>query len=303
MPPLERDKEVRFPILTVFTILICVALCTMINVQGANSWAIFNRWGYYADADILEGAYWGLITGAFVHVDPIHWAFNMYWLFILGGAMERTIGPVKWAGFVLAAAFLSSGVELMSGSSGIGFSGVGYAMFGFAWLTKDRFPEMAKVTNQKTFNVFVGWGILCIFLSYFNILNVGNVAHVSGLIFGGLVGAWIVHPTRKVLIGHGVALLTICAVTSLFWNPLSPEWVGMQAIRAHERKDYNSAIYYYQRYLDVGGDVVWGRRALAELYGFKQDKVRYREAISLLKVVDFEAMREVIKDYGEPEYP
>lgn len=300
MSPPERDKEVRLPILTVLTILICVAICIMINVQGPTSWAVLERWGYYSDSDIFDGAYWVLITGAFVHVDPIHLVFNMYWLFILGAAMERTIGPLKWAGFVLAAAFISSGVELMSGTSGIGFSGVAYAMFGFAWLTKDRFPEMGRVTGQKTFNIFVGWGILFIILSYLKIFNVGNVAHVSGLVFGGLVGAWIVHPTRKVWIAQGFAVLTIASITSLFWNPLSPDWVGKQAIAAHERKDYNAAIYYYQRYLDVGGDLLWGRRALAELYGFKQDKVRYREAISNLKVVDFEAMQEVIKDYGEP---
>jgi membrane associated rhomboid family serine protease len=297
----RSPREEGIPALTTFTILLCVALWAMIVSQGNTTWERVAGWGYLPDHAILEGAYWGLVTGAFVHVDPIHLAFNMYWLFILGGAMERSLGPLKWVAFVLAAAAVSSGLQLLSGSAGIGFSGVGYAMFGFAWLTKDRYPAIARITTYKLIGLFIGWGILSIVLTYANIMIIGNFAHAAGLAFGALVGAWVVLPKRRLLFSLGLVLLTAGAVTSLFWNPMSSDWVAIKAMRAVELQDYPSAIQHYHRYLKLGGDRIWAWRGLAEIYGYQSDKDRYREAIEELESLDHNAAQEVIKAYGKAD--
>ena len=273
----------------------------MINFAADQSWSSVAKWGYLPDSAIFDGAYWGLITGAFVHVDPIHLAFNMYWLFFLGGAMERAIGPVKWVVFVLAAAAVSSGLQLLSGSAGIGFSGVGYAMFGFAWLTRARFPEIARVANQGLFNLFVGWGLLCIVLTYLKVMNVGNFAHAGGLAFGALVGAWIVSPKRRPLTTVCLAVLVLGACASLFWNPMSVDWVGRRAHLAMVREEHPEAIRMNMRLLEIGGDPIWAWRNLAEIYGFQEDKARYKEAVQKLESLDSDVAQEVIKDYGDPD--
>jgi membrane associated rhomboid family serine protease len=297
----SRDLDRGLPVLTVFTIMWCTAICLIINFQSDHSWASVAKWGYFSDSAIFKGAYWALITGAFVHVDPIHLLFNMYWLYYLGGAMERTIGPLRWLVFVLSAAFVSSGLQLLSGSAGIGFSGVGYAMFGFCWLTKGRFPEIARYTNQRTVNLFIGWGLLCIVLTYLKVMNIGNFAHAGGLAFGALVGAWTVMPKRWPFYAAGVLALTAGAVLSLCWNPLSERWVSNQATLAMEREDYAQATKYLQRVVQMGGDKEWAWTNLAEIYGYQEDQTHYREAIERLRELDYDAAKDVTDTYGEPK--
>ena len=43
---------------------------------------------------VAEGEFWRVISSGFLHLDPIHLAFNMYALYLFGPAIERSIG---WA--------------------------------------------------------------------------------------------------------------------------------------------------------------------------------------------------------------
>jgi hypothetical protein len=174
-------------------------------------------------------------------------------------------------------------------------------MFGFAWLTRGRFPDIARVANQGLVNLFIGWGLICIVLTYLKVMNVGNFAHAGGLAFGALVGAWIALPARRPLYALGLLLLGVGAVTSLFWNPRSVDWVGEKAYRAMMREDYAEAIRLNHQLLDIGGDPIWAWRNLAEMHGYREDKVQYREAVEKLRSLDHDAAQEVIDDYGEPE--
>jgi GlpG protein len=142
------------------------------------------RWGYLPADRIWGGEFWGLISSAFVHVALWHLVFNVAWLWRLGGAVERQVGSAKFLGFVLAAAFVSSaGQLLVSGNTGIGASGVVYALFGFMWQRQDV-PRFAEVLGRDTASLFFVWLILCLVATFAGFVNIGNTAHISGLIFG-----------------------------------------------------------------------------------------------------------------------
>jgi GlpG protein len=81
-----------------------------VNAQQAMGDAALARWGYVSEERIYEGAHWGLLTNAVVHIQPLHLIFNLYWLWILGGAFERTFGPVRMLLFVICSAVVSSGL-------------------------------------------------------------------------------------------------------------------------------------------------------------------------------------------------
>lgn len=296
-----RRQEYQLPVLTVLTMLWCVAVFLMINLQADKSWVSVAKWGYYSDDAIFKGAPWALLTGAFVHVDPIHLAFNMYWLFILGGALEKSIGWPKWILFVVTSAFVSSGLQLLSGNAGIGFSGVGYAMLGFCWLTKGRYPEVARVVNQRLVNMFLGWGVLCIVLTYAKVMNIGNFAHAGGLAFGALVGLAVDRPKFRPLSAVGLVVLAACAITSVVWNPFSADWVSGKAIKAHDREDFAEAARQYRRALDLGEDPRWIWSNLARIYGYREDAANYKDAIEHLRALDHDGAQEVIDVYGEPK--
>jgi len=188
----------RGPVLTWIVCAACVGIFVELS-QGKSH--ISNTLFYLTSSGIRSGNYWGLLTSVFTHVQLWHLLFNVYWLWILGGLLEPAIGRLNWMGFFLIAAIASSGAQFAtSGSTGIGASGVVYAMFGFMWIGRERYPGFQRIVTKQTILLFLGWLIFCIIATRLNIFRVGNTAHVAGLLFG--VGAAFLvlrHKTREFL--------------------------------------------------------------------------------------------------------
>ncbi|HEY7326373.1 MAG TPA: rhomboid family intramembrane serine protease [Gemmataceae bacterium] len=153
---------------------------------------------------VLHGEIWRLVTPIFPHIGIWHLLFNMWALYILGGAIERRRGRVRYLAMVLVVAVLSnlaqyflgkigSGVplaELPRSPSFGGMSGVIYGLFGYIWM-KTRFqPEMGLLIDNRNIIILVGWLFLCMtpLIRFLVPQGVANVAHVAGLIAGMLIG-------------------------------------------------------------------------------------------------------------------
>ncbi|WP_227625007.1 rhomboid family intramembrane serine protease [Fimbriimonas ginsengisoli] len=278
--------------------VLCGIIFVALNANSSGGWAATARWGLLPESAIYKGAYWALISSAFVHVQLLHLLFNLSWLWSLGGALERTIGPWRWLLFLLTSAFVSSGLQLALGGMGIGMSGVIYAMFGFAWATRRRFPEMAMMATKGNVQIFVGWGVLCIFLTYTHLMNIGNGAHFGGLLFGLAVGALVDHPKLRIPASLGLVVLTAGAIVPLYWNPLSPLWAAWKADGAFQRNDVPEAIRFTRMYLDRGGDdQEWAWRNLAIVYAHQKDRAHFQEAIDHLKAVNRNEAESLAGDY------
>src|SRR3981189_1880995 len=65
--------------------------------------ALLLPWFYRPAYGVWHGAYWSLVTSAFVHLELWHLLGNLYWLWILGCGVERAIGGARFLGLVLAA--------------------------------------------------------------------------------------------------------------------------------------------------------------------------------------------------------
>ena len=85
---------------------------------------------------VAEGAVWQVVTSAFMHASPLHIAFNMYALYLLGPALERALGHWRFLTLYLVsglggsvASYLFSPIQ----TSSVGASG---AIFGLmaAWV-------------------------------------------------------------------------------------------------------------------------------------------------------------------------
>jgi GlpG protein len=261
---------------------------------NANSWDTLSRFGYLPPNDIWDGKYWGLVSSAFVHLQIWHVAFNVYWLWILGGALELAVGRIRWLIFFLAASIVSSGIQFgLSGSTGIGASGVLYGMFGLMWVSRSRYEAFQKILSKQTIVVFLVWLGLCVVATLAKVMNIGNGAHIGGLLFGAAVAAVFLVTYRVRASLTGMAALVLAAVVPLFWCPWSPIWTGKQGYNAHVKRDYQQAVRWYQRSLELGGDPVWTLRNMTIAFAAMGNRNKYNETLERLRQVDENAAREI----------
>lgn len=271
-PVTEGPPKRHFPPVTLALCSVCTVLFLAIAARGGQqSWESLATWGYVPADRVWDGAYWALISSAFIHLEIWHVAFNVYWLWVLGGAVERTLGPLPFAGLVLVSAIVSSSVQLgVSGSTGHGASGVVYTLFGLMWAARKRLPAFAQILGEKTAPLFWTWLVGCILATQAGIVQVGNGAHVAGLVLGLLAARWLVPGTpRRTLAIAGTGLFAVLSLLPLFWSPWSATWVGYRAYKAHVAGQYDTAIAGYRRSIALGGDRLWALENLAFAYHAK----------------------------------
>ena len=132
--------------------------------------------------DIRSGQVWRLVTPIFIHFGPLHLIFNMFWLFDLGGQVERARGSLFLLVLVLVASILPNVAEYAwTGPYFGGMSGVVYALFGYVWIKGKYEPHLNMGLSHQTVLIMMVWLIICMIGV---IPNVANAAHLVGLIVG-----------------------------------------------------------------------------------------------------------------------
>lgn len=249
----------RRPLITSLAFAISLILFLLVNSgPDAGTVAALETCGWRSASQIWDGAWWSLVTSAFLHVELWHLGFNLYWLWKLGSLLEVHIGSAKFLAFVLSSAFVSSSMELaLSGDSGIGFSGVVYAIFGLMWLSRDAYPAFKNILDARTSQLFMLWLVGCIFMTYAGEIAIGNAAHVSGLLFGGLTAPLLMQLHRRRYSAIGIAVAIIVSVVSLVWAPWQVEWLAHQAYAAHKAGDYQRAIGLYNEVIERRPKSAW----------------------------------------------
>jgi membrane associated rhomboid family serine protease len=214
------------PWVTYFIIAVCVAIWAFFNL--AEKSLLYLRFAdiVMPSANVIwSGAYWALITSAFVHIRFVHLLFNMWWLKDFGSILESTMGRPKYILFVVTAAAASSGAQLaVSDQTGIGFSGVVYAMFGYLVAARNVHPLYREIVTKQTVIWLLGWLVLCIIMTYWAGWNIGNGAHVAGFLFGYFVGNAFVANVRVALNKAGLVALAILVLLSVSYMPWSDQW-------------------------------------------------------------------------------
>ncbi len=254
-----KPESIASTLVTSLACLICVGICVSIATSNQPaSWETLLRFGVYPSESIWRGKFWTLVTSAFVHTEIWHVACNVYWLWVLGSRLERTIGSFLFLSFILASAFVSSAFQLaLSDSSGIGASGVVYSVFGFMWLSRGSFPLFKEALHSSTILLFIIWLFGCLAVTLFNIFDIGNAAHFSGLLFGSCVAGASVLPPWRALGRSMTGIVVAIAILLLFWCPWSPTWLSIKAYDAHVAGRYQEAVEQYTRVIRVAPQNAW----------------------------------------------
>jgi membrane associated rhomboid family serine protease len=175
---------------------------------GGNSAVTRALWN--VPGDILYHP-WAIVTVSFVHENFLHILFNMYSLFVLGPALERYLGRVRFlALFILSGIGASVAVDYFVQSPVVGASGAIFGLLGVLVIFSRRMGiNPTQLYIIIALNLAIG----------FFVPGIAWQAHVGGLIVGLGVGFLLLKtsgPRRRVPQIVGLAAIGVVLILALF---------------------------------------------------------------------------------------
>src|ERR1019366_2448173 len=137
--------------------------------------SLFGRLELYKPLVALSGEYWRLFTVALLHESPIHLAFNMYALYLVGPVVEQIYGWKLFIVIYLACDLAASVASFVFGNpfiASVGASGAIFGLFGCLFVA------------GRILNLVIGFTL--------GANSIDNFAHVGGLLAGAWLGAVLV---------------------------------------------------------------------------------------------------------------
>jgi len=169
----------------------------------------------HADVGVAQGEYYRLLTSAFLHEQglggfgPLHIIFNMWALILVGPALERLLGPLRFLAVYLFSALGGSVMFYLlapANEFGLGASGAIFGLFGAYFVVARR---LRVDSRSIVFLILLNLGIS------FAVAGIAWQAHVGGL----LTAAYAYAPrSQRTLVQVGatvavVAVLVIAVIT------------------------------------------------------------------------------------------
>lgn len=136
----------------------------------------------------LKHQYWRLVTANFVHVDLLHYLFNIYFLIDLGTWLEMQMAPLKYLLLLVTSGLFSTGLtylydkkknrrNLTLGASGFAFGILG--LLAGLMLFHGSF-------YQEVLQGFIPLIVINVIYTFIQ-PNISRTGHIGGLIAGLLV--------------------------------------------------------------------------------------------------------------------
>jgi GlpG protein len=260
IPRVQRAVPSR-PLVTI-SVLVLATLGSLLfwSRSSAMTWATADPW------PIWDGQLWRFVTTVFLHGNLLHLAFNLYWLWLFGTAVEKWMGSALFAGFFVLVGSGASAAEFLAfASGGIGLSGVVYGLFGLLYALRRHKDFAVVLLTDGTIRLFVIWFFVCIVLTVAKIMPVANVAHGAGCVLGWLIGSAILE-RRRIWLLAGLTVVALGLVVAPLYMPWNGTYAWYRGNRAFEQRDYGEALYWYRK----------AERAHPDS-DFLRDQVRYLE--------------------------
>ncbi|HSB38987.1 MAG TPA: rhomboid family intramembrane serine protease [Gaiellaceae bacterium] len=158
---------------------ILIYVITAAQGAGLNSpgGSLYARWVLYGPL-VAQGDWWRLITSAFLHASLLHIAFNMYFLWIVGSAVESALGRGRFllVYFVSALAGSAGALVHTPAQPVVGASGALFGILGAALVLERQrnYVLGGSAAALIIINLILG----------FTLRNISIGGHIGGLIGG-----------------------------------------------------------------------------------------------------------------------
>lgn len=203
-------------------VFVVTAARSRAGLQYPDASQLFIDWQLLPQYVHDQHQYYRLFTSAFLHITLLHIASNMLALFFVGPALERLLGPVRFAAVYLLGALGGSAAVYAFGpplQPVAGASGAIFALFG------------ASLVLVRRLGLDLQWlvGIVVInFVITFSISGISKLGHIGGFVAGAVAAAVIgglPHRPRRLparvqaagLVGVGILAAVVIGVRSATW--------------------------------------------------------------------------------------
>lgn len=148
---------------------------------GGSYGSIFGRFSL-AGGYVHSGEWWRIITSGFLHAGAIHLALNMYVLYMVGPALERSVGRLQF-GLIYAVSLIGGSLgAILTTDPRAGTVGASGAIFGlFA-----AFAVLSLSRGQNPMQNGIGATILLNIVITFAVPGISKGGHIGGLIAGAI---------------------------------------------------------------------------------------------------------------------
>lgn len=174
-----------------FLVLLIMGISALVTYKGLQDYSFFSKYCFDISA-LRQGQYYRMITAGFLHVDWMHFLFNMITLYFFADIVLMQVGPAYFALIYMASMVLGNLITYQIYYNTLNYRAVGAsgAVMGVLYASIMMFPDM-------TIGVFFIipmpsylFAILYLFYSVYGMKNkgdsIGHSAHIGGAL-GGLI--------------------------------------------------------------------------------------------------------------------
>jgi len=206
------ERPVVVPTLIALNAVIFVWTVVQAGSVSANvNAALFGEWALVPER-VATGEWWRVLTSGFLHVGPIHLAFNMLALWILGRDMEAVLGRGRFLAVYLIALLGGAAAVILFGVPSQPVAGASGAVFGLMGGLAVVLRRMQVPAGQV-----VGLIVVNVVISVL-IPGISLIGHLGGLVVGAAATAALVYATgrnRTVVQVGALGALTVLVLAAI----------------------------------------------------------------------------------------
>lgn len=137
---------------------------------------------------IYKQEYYRYFTAIFLHLNLVHLLYNIVGLFFFGWALEKFIGSKRFLVVFIGSGIIANLIAVNFYNGSLGASGAIYGVIGCLTILRPLMFTFAFGLILPMFVAAIVWIIGDIIGTFYGSNGVGNIAHLSGVGVGILIG-------------------------------------------------------------------------------------------------------------------
>ncbi|MCH8830056.1 MAG: rhomboid family intramembrane serine protease [Planctomycetes bacterium] len=229
-----------------------------------------------------NGEWWRVLISGFHHAGPFHLLMNCAGIGFLGFLLERRMGSLRYLLFFLAGTTVSLIPCFLVEHYVVGLSGGVYALFGYLLVWQNVDEEFKETIPAG----LIGAGIIGLFAGFLlnavGWMNISNLGHVSGLIYGWIAGEVMIGRLSPRPLWKRTFLFAHLMIVPAFYLITHPTWNGRYHwFLAQQTADRSVKIQELKRAVEIEPGLSGAWRHLARVYAQAgQRQLAWKAALS-----------------------